>query len=109
MRNSLNKSDWSSQIYYRWVFLPVLMFLLSLLTGWGMFIVFPILITIAYCLTLKQYEAVKRPALWFITLPITAYIWIRWGPMQYVSNKDPNSLLFGVMAYYGSQMVNAFF
>ena len=108
MENLTDQPQWLNQVYYRWVFLPVLAHLLSFLTGLGMVLFFPLSVTIAHYLTLKQYEAVRRPALWFMTLPVTLFIWFRWGPIHYLSLDQPNGILYSVGAYYGGQLLNAF-
>ncbi|MBC8151858.1 MAG: hypothetical protein H7Z72_03000 [Bacteroidetes bacterium] len=107
MNDELNRPEWPHRVYYRWVFLPVLAFVLSLGAGWGMILVFPILLTVAHYLTLRQCAAVVRPGLWFITLPLTLFVWLHFLPLLLRTSAKPNGILYVVVVYYGSQLLSA--
>ncbi len=103
MENNLDTPEWPNQVYYRWVFLPVLACLLSLVAGLGALLLCPILLTVAHYLTLRQCAAVLRPGLWFITLPVTWFFWY-WAFSTY---NQANFPLNFAGKYYLGQFVNA--
>ncbi|QMW03686.1 hypothetical protein [Spirosoma foliorum] len=98
---------WHNNLRMCWIVLPVLAHIISWLTGMGGIFFFPILITIAQYLIFKIHPAVARPGLWFLTLPLTFFIWMKWGP--FIDYLKPDGVLHGVMAYYAGQLVNALF
>ncbi|WP_461104080.1 hypothetical protein [Spirosoma koreense] len=96
----------SNRIYWHWTVLPVLAYLLSWSAGLASLIAFPILVTVAYYLLFRIYPGVSRPGYWFFTLPVTFFIWVKWGPA--ITYSRPDGILTGVMAYYAGQLINTF-
>lgn len=108
MKTTFDPYTWHENLYFRWTVLPVLAHLLSWMTGVGGIILFPILLTVAQYLILNVHPAVNKPGAWFFTLPLTFFIWVKWGP--YIStNKTGDAVFNGVNAYYVGQLVNALF
>ena len=107
MNNSLNLNSWQSNVYIRWTVLPVLAHILSWMTGWMGIVLFPALVTVAQYLVFKSHPDIARPGFWFVTLPVTFFVWIKWGP--YGSDLKSDSILHGVMAYYAGQLINVLF
>jgi hypothetical protein len=107
MRNTFNPYHWYESLNFRWITLPVLAHEFSWMTGIGGIILFPILVTVAQYLIFKVHPAVVRPSAWFFTLPITLFVWLKWGP--FTSYTQPNGVIYGVMAYYAGQLINALF
>ncbi|WP_020601764.1 hypothetical protein [Spirosoma spitsbergense] len=106
IKNTFDPYTWHENLSFRWIALPVLAHLFSWMTGVGGILLFPVLITIAQYLILKIHPAVVKPGIWFITLPLTLFIWVKWGP--YIStNRTGDAVLNGVNAYYVGQLVNA--
>ena len=99
--------EWYTSIHFRWTVLPVLAYMFSWMIDWGVLLLFPILITVAQYLIFNVHPAVARPGFWFVTLPITYYIWIKWGPV--ITHSQPNGILSGVIAYYAGQCINTLF
>ena len=108
MRNTFDPYTWHNNLYFRWTALPVLAHLFSWMTGMGGIILFPVLVTIAQYLILKIHPAVVRPGIWFFTLPLTFFIWVKWGPVPGAS-RSGDVILNGVNAYYLGQLVNTIF
>lgn len=106
MQNTFDPYTWHENLSFRWIVLPVLAHLFSWMTGVGGVLLFPVLLTIAQYLILKIHPAVVKPGIWFITLPLTFFIWVKWGP--YIStDKTGDAISNGVNAYYVGQLVNA--
>ena len=103
MENDSDKPEWSNQVYYRWVFLPIMACFLSLLAGLGALLLCPILLTVAHYLTLRRCAAVLRPGLWFVTLPVT---WLFWS-WAFSTYNQTTFILHFVGKYYLGQLVNA--
>ena len=92
-----------NRTYQCWTFLPTLFFVLSWLTGMLSMAIFPILLTVAQFLALKKHPATIRSSLWFITLPLTYYVWIKWGPPAQLNK--PDGIFDGVIAHYAAQLL----
>ena len=99
--------QWYNRIYFRWTVFPILAHIFSWMTGWSGIALFPILVTVAQYLVFKIHPAVARPGFWFFTLPITFFIWVKWGP--YTAYLKSYSIQYGIAAYYAGQCVNALF
>lgn len=107
MKNTFDPYEWHKSLNFRWIALPVLAHVFSWMTGIGGIFLFPILVTVAQYLIFNIHPAVARPGAWFFTLPITFFIWVKWGPVMTYSK--PNGILYGVIAYYAGQLINALF
>lgn len=108
MKNTFDSETWHENLHFRWIVLPVLAHLFSWIAGWaGIILLFPILITVAQYSLFRIHPAVARPGYWFITLPITFFIWVKWGPALTFSK--PNGIYSGVAAYYAGQLINSLF
>lgn len=107
MRNTFDPYTWHNNLHLRWTVLPVLAYVFSWMGGWGILFFFPILATIAQYLVFRVHPAVAQSGYWFFTLPVTFYVWVKWGPV--VTYSQPNGILSGVVAYYGSQCINTLF
>ncbi|MBN8824947.1 MULTISPECIES: hypothetical protein [unclassified Spirosoma] len=107
MKNTFDIYNWHNSLRLRWMVLPVLAYVASWMVAWGVFLFFPILVTVAQYLIFKIHPAVRRPGVWFLTLPVTFYIWTKWGPAMTYS--QPNGIMHGVMAYYIGQIINTLF
>ena len=107
MYDGLNSTSWQRNVYLRWTLLPVLAHVVSWMAGFVGLIIFPILVTFAQYLILKPHPAIDRPGRWFLTLPITFFIWVKWGP--YVADLRSHNIQYGVAAYYAGQLINALF
>ncbi|GAB4051303.1 hypothetical protein [Spirosoma litoris] len=108
MQNTFDSYTWwHNNLRICWIVLPVLAHILSWLTGMGGIFFFPILVTIAQYLIFKIHPAVARPGFWFLTLPITFYCWMKWGPV--ITYNKSGGIIQGVTAYYMGQLINAFF
>lgn len=107
MKDTFDPYEWHNSLSFRWIALPVLAHFFSWMTGMGGVILFPILVTVAQYLIFKVHPAVSRPGFWFATLPVTYYVWVKWGPVMTYS--QPNGILQGVTAYYAGQLINALF
>ncbi|MFD2571722.1 hypothetical protein ACFSUS_13840 [Spirosoma soli] len=107
MNNTFDSYDWHNSLNFRWIALPVLAHLFSSMTGIGGIFLFPIFITVAQYLIFKIHPAIGQPGIWFVTLPVTFYIWIKWGP--FMTYTQPDGIVRGVLAYYAGQLINAFF
>ena len=104
MKNYFSPTNWYSSVYFRWTVFPILAHVLSWMTGIMGYLLFPILVTIAQYLIFKSHPAVNRAGAWFFTLPITFFIWLKWGPAT-----PAHSILSGVIAYYAGQLLNTLF
>lgn len=107
MRNTFDPYTWHNNLHLRWTVLPVLAYVFSWMTGWAGIVFFPVLITVAQYLIFKIHPAVAQPGFWFLTLPITFYVWVKWGPV--ITYSQPNGILSGVVAYYAGQILNSLF
>lgn len=108
MKNSFDAYNWHNNLHVRWIVLPVLAYMLSWIGGWaGILLFFPVLVTVAQYLILTIHPAIARPGFWFFTLPITFFIWVKWGPALMYAK--PNGIVYGVAAYYGGQLINTLF
>jgi hypothetical protein len=106
MENFISLSNEQQRIYRAWVFTPIVAHILSGLTGFASVLLFPILVTVGYYIFFKQYPSFAHPARWFFTLPLTFYIWVKWGPA--ITSLDNHNILPGVVTYYIGQFINAF-
>ncbi|QHW00725.1 hypothetical protein [Spirosoma endbachense] len=95
------------RLYQRWVLLPVLAHMLSFMAGIVGIVLFPILVTVAQYLVFRSHPAVARPGLWFVTIPVTFFIWMKWGP--YLATIKQQTIQNGVVAYYIGQLINTLF
>ncbi len=108
MKNTFDSYTWHENLHFRWIVLPVLAYLFSWMAGWaGIILFFPILVTVAQYLVFRVHPAVARPGFWFITLPVTFYIWVKWGPA--LTYSKPDGIYSGVVAYYVGQLINSLF
>ncbi|GAB2514387.1 hypothetical protein [Spirosoma aerophilum] len=107
MENTFDPHQWHNNLTFRWIALPVLAHLLSWMMGIIGIALFPILVTVAQYLIFTIHPAVSRPGAWFFTLPITFYVWTRWGPV--VTYLQPGGILYGVIGYYAGQLINTLF
>ena len=101
------KYNLSATVHFRWMVLPVLAHVFSWMTGTLGIVLFPILLTVAHYLVFKIHPAVSRPAAWFFTLPVTYFIWVKWGPA--IVSTHPNGIQWGIIAFYISQFINTLF
>lgn len=108
MNDTFTIYTWHENLYLRWTVLPVLAHLFSWMTGIGGLLLFPILLTVAQYLILRRYPATCRAGAWFFTLPLTFFIWIKWGPFNAV-NQGGDAIFRGVIAYYVGQFLNTAF
>ena len=108
MNDTFTVYTWHNNLYFRWTVLPVLAHLLSWMTGIGGVFLFPVLLTVAQYLILRIHPSVIRPGAWFFTLPVTFYIWLKWGPLPgtYTSG---GGIFKGVVGYYVGQLLNTAF
>ena len=107
MKSTLDVYTWHENLYFRWTALPVLAHLLSWMTGMGGIVLFPILITVAQYLILNVHPSVSKPGYWFFTLPLTFFVWMKWGPFP--GNQTGDSVLSGVNGYYLGQLLITLF
>ncbi|AQG78145.1 hypothetical protein [Spirosoma montaniterrae] len=92
-------------LYQRWMLLPSLAFILSWVAGPLSIFLFPLLLTIVYYYTLKKHPVVIRPWIWFLTAPITSYIWFRWGPIEQLFSEPHGRVEYGIAAHYAGQLL----
>ncbi|QJD77289.1 hypothetical protein [Spirosoma rhododendri] len=100
MKNFISLSEEQQCIYCAWVFAPIVALALSLAAGLAAILLLPLLLTVGYYVFFRQYSSARHPAWCFLTLPLTVYIWLRWGL--------DDSVLPVVLAYYVSQLINSF-
>lgn len=102
-----SSTEWYTNIRFRWIVLPVMAYILSWSVTWGVLWLFPVLVTVSYYLIFSVHPAVARPGFWFFTLPVTFYIWAKWGPA--IAHLHSNGVYYGVLAYYLGQLANTLF
>jgi len=100
MKNIISLSEEQQRIYCAWVFGPVVALMLSLPTGYVAILLFPFLLTVGYYVFFNQYSSARHPAWYLLTLPLTVYIWLRWG----LATGNLPLLL----AYHVGQLINSF-
>lgn len=100
MKNIISLSEEQQRVYCAWVFTPVVALILSVPAGYAFVLLLPLLLTIGYYVFFNQYSSARQPAWWFLTLPLTVWIWLKWG--------FADSVLSVVFAYYAGQLINSF-